>query len=222
MRVGNRTILVVSVIATAIVAGAGWYRYSVMVIGALTMASALTDRRSTNISSDRVRLGVGGALLAAGTLAAGAAAASPQFVANLHDLVLIGATAAISTVARRERTPSHADGIELGEPSALAESLGVALGCGPLTIAFPGPAGTWLDPSGRASRSPAPGGPVRSDSGTTIAWLSPAIHLDAESAVTVRRILQTASDTATLRAELRRRAAEIEPVARAAPVIGRG
>ena len=41
---------------------AGWYRYSVMVIGALTMASVLAERRSTSISSDRVRLGVGGGM----------------------------------------------------------------------------------------------------------------------------------------------------------------
>jgi hypothetical protein len=207
---GYRMILVASVSAIAIVAGAGWYRFSILIIGLLTLASAVPGSGSTNSGSDRVRIGLGGGLIAAGAVAVSANATSPQFVANLHDIVLIAATAAITLVARRERTLSITDGIELGEPSALAESLSVALGCGRLTIAFPGPAGTWLDPSGRAQIPRSPGGPVQSATGTTIAWLSPAVDLDPESAVTVRRILQTASDRATLREGLRRRAAEID------------
>ncbi len=209
---GSRMILVASVSATAIVAGAGWYRFSILIIGLLTLASAFTGTGATNSGPDRVRVGFGGGLIAVGAVAASANAASPQFVANLHDIVLIGATAAITLVARRDRASSTTDGIELGELSALAESLSAALGCGPLTIAFPGPAGTWLDPSGRTQMRRTPGAPVRSATGSTIAWLSPAVdlELDPESAVTVRRILQTASDTATLREGLRRRAAEIE------------
>ncbi len=209
---GYRMILVALVSATAIVAGAGWYRFSILVIGLLTLASTVPGTGSTNSGSDRVRIGFGGGLIAVGAVAASANAASPQFVANLHDIVLIGATAAITLVARRERALSTTDGIELGEPSALAESLSAALGCGPLTIAFPSPAGTWLDPSGRTQTPRSPGGPVQSATGTTIAWLSPAVDLDLdpESAVTVRRILETASDTATLREGLRRRATEID------------
>lgn len=211
LRIGLPAFLAASVVGATIVAGAGWYRFSVLIIGLLTVASALPVRASTKLAgSDRVRLGFGGGLIAAGAVAVNVGATSPQFVANLHDLVMIGGAAALTMFASRDPGLARSGGIDLDEPSALATSLSVALRCGPLSIAFPGLNGTWLDPSGRAHIPPSPGGPVESESGQTIAWLSPPIILDPESASTVRHLLRTASDTANLRSALRIRVAEID------------
>ncbi len=198
-------------IVVAVIAGAGWYRYSIASIGGLTLLSAASRSTSSRYgSSDRVRLALGCGFIVVGVLAAFPGATTPLFVANLHDFVIIAGAAAITWCAKLDTEFTRSGRIDLDEPSALGEALGLALGIGPLQIAFPGENGTWLDPSGRLQASPTAGAALQSDSGTTIAWLTPPIQLDAGSAVTVHRMLGAAGDAARLRAALRDRAAQID------------
>lgn len=199
------------VIATAVAGGLGWYRYSIAIIGILALLSATPRPTSWRLGGpERVRLGLGVGLTAVGVLAASAGAATPLFVSNLHDLVMIAGAAVITWSAKRETEFARSGRIDLDEPSALGTALGVALGRGPLSIAFPGENATWLDPSGNLLAKPSTGAALESETGSTIAWLTPHIRLDTSSAVTVHRLLTAAGEAARLRAALRDRAAEID------------
>jgi hypothetical protein len=132
------------------------------------------------------------------------------FVANLHDLVMIAGAAAITWCAKRDTEFTRSGRIDLDEPSALGTALGVALGCGPLSIAFPGDNETWLDPAGQPQARPSAGCALQSDTGTTLAWLTPPMHSDPGSTKEVRRLLAAAGEAARLRAALRTRATEID------------
>ena len=199
------------VIVVAAIAGAGWYRYSIASIGVLTLLSAAPrSTLSRYASADRVRLALGCGLTAVGVLGAHKGATTPLFVANLHDFVMIAGATAITWCAKLDTEFTRSGRIDLDEPSALGESLGLALGTGPLQIVFPAENATWLDPSGRQQTSPTTGAALQSDSGATIAWLTPPVHLDPGSVVAVHRMLAAAGEAARLRAALRDRAVEID------------
>jgi hypothetical protein len=204
-------VLSILVISMAVAAGAGWYRYSIACIGVLTLLSATPLSTSSRFGGpQRIRLGLGCGLTAVGALAASRGVSTSLFAANLHHLVMIAGTAAITWCAKRDTEFDRSGRIDLDEPSALGTGLGLALRIGPLTIAFPGENATWLDPSGQLQARPRTGDALKSDAGATIAWLTPPIQLDPGSAATVNRLLTAAGEAARLRAALRDRAAEID------------
>ena len=203
--------MAVVVIGVAVAAAGGWYRWSILIIGLATLVSAVpapTSLRSGG--AGRVAAWFGAGLMVVGALVALPGTATPLFVANLHDFVMIAGAAAITWSMWRGAVLARSGRIDLDGPSALGTALGDALGCGPLDIAFPGEDETWLDSSGRVRPTPSVGGALRSEAGMTIAWLEPAIPLDVVATQKMRRLLGPAAEAARLRAALRVRADEID------------
>lgn len=210
------TVAAVAALIVAGVAGEGWYRWAVATLGLLALAAAVPwhgaprPRRARN-----AQLAIGSGLLASGVVAAVSGASNATFVANLHELVLLGAAASIGWSAGRG---SHVGVgvrglIDLAQPAALGVALGAALGTAPLDIVFPAGDGGWLDSSGQlvpalsggAGASAAEAGPP----GDPIAYVRPPLTVDGADADDVLRLLAAAGDAARLRAALRAQAGEI-------------
>lgn len=206
IRRSRRAAPVVLAAAAAVTAGLGITFPVLALLGAALLAAVLWGRPATHRGIRELTAGLGVAFLLADPRVLGARG-SPALLALAVDLLMLGLVAAVAWQENADPLGRAALARSSSDEDAVSRWLARVLGARHLHVAFPSDAGT-VDSAGRPVAIPDDARQVSDEHGV-VAYLTPAVPVDASVREPLAATLRRLGEVAVLRAQCREQAAQI-------------